>query len=129
MIKKPKNLFNFAVFLVFSFLFSGCVTNPPLENSKLKFRYDNDCLPQAIIMTESLKEKNVEAKVLRIYTDKWGHSICVYMYPKGENKMWGWDRIWKSNRIHAWKEDPTGIANQWIKMTMSDAKLVMAEFD
>jgi hypothetical protein len=116
-----------AVFLVFSTI--GCATRPPVEDKKLRFKYDNDCLPQAIIMTESLKEKNVEARVLRIYTNKWGHAICVYMYPKGQNKMWGWDRVWKSNRIRAWKEDPIGIANYWIKITMSDAKLIAAEFD
>ena len=80
-------------------------------------------------MTEALKEKNVESKVLRIYTDKWGHAICIYMYPKGENKMWGWDRKWKSNRIRAWFDDPNGIAKEWLKITLSDAKLSYAEFD
>jgi hypothetical protein len=117
------------IIIVFCLFLAGCATNPPLDSNKLKFRYDNDCLPQAIIMTEALKEKNVEAKVLRIYTDKWGHAISVYMYPKGQNKMWGWDSIWKSNRIRAWLDDPNGIAKEWLKITLSDAKLNHAEFD
>lgn len=116
------------ILLILCLFLVGCVTNPPVENNKLKFRYDNDCLPQAIIMTESLKQTNVEAKVLGIYTDKWGHAICVYMYPSGQNQMWGWDRYWKSNRIRAWKNDPNGIANEWLKITLSDAKLKYATF-
>jgi hypothetical protein len=41
----------------------------------------------------------------------------------------GWDRKWKSNRIRAWFDDPNGIAKEWLKITLSDAKLSYAEFD
>lgn len=116
------------ILLFLCFFLVGCVTHPPLVEKGLKFRYDYDCLPQAIIMTEALKEKGVEAKVLSIYTDKWGHSICIYMYPKGKNQMWGWDRMWMSNRIRAWKDDPNGIAKEWMRITLSDATLNYAVF-
>jgi hypothetical protein len=119
-----KNIFLLLLILTLS----ACVTNPPVEN-KLKFKYDNDCLPQAIIMTESLKEKNIEAFVLRMYTDKWGHAICVYMYPKGKNQLWAWDRVWKSNRLRAWKDDPVGIAKAWQRLTLDNSNLILAQID
>jgi hypothetical protein len=118
---------NSILILICLFLVS-CASNPELEN-KLKFRYGNDCLPQAIIMTESLKEKNIDAKVLRIYTNNWGHAICVYMYPKGQNKLWGWDRFWKSNRLRAWTNDPYSVARKWMEVTMSEDILKSAEYD
>jgi len=114
--------------LFFCFLLFGCVTHPPLIDNKLQFKYGNDCLPQAIIMTQSLKEKGIEANVLTIYTDKWGHAICVYMYPLGQNKLWAWDRFWKSMRLRAWKDDPDSIAREWLRLTLSEDKLKYAVF-
>ena len=119
---KKSTLILICIFLI------SCASNPQLEN-KLKFKYDNDCLPQAIIMTESLKEKNIDAKVLRIYTNKWGHAICVYMYPKGQNKLWGWDRFWKSMRLRAWVNNPYSVAEVWMEVTMSKDILKSAEYD
>lgn len=116
------------IFLFLLFFMFGCVTHPPLAHNKLPFKYGNDCLPQAIIMTQSLKEKGIEANVLGIYTDKWGHAICVYMYPSGQNKMWGWDRFWKSMRLRAWKNDPESIAKEWMRVTLSEDKLQYAMF-
>lgn len=106
----------------------SCVTYPPYVSKELPFKYGNDCLPQAIIMTESLKKHGVDAKVLSIFTDKWGHAICVYMYPPGKNQMWGWDRIWMSMRLRAWKNDPESVAKEWMRVTMSQDKFVSAEY-
>lgn len=117
------------VLILSIFLLVGCVTNPPYVEKKLKFKYGNDCLPQAILMTQSLKEKNIDAKVLLIHTKNWGHAICVYMYPKGKNKMWGWDRFWKSMRLRAWKDDPTSVANEWLRVTLSEDKLETAFYE
>jgi hypothetical protein len=115
--------------LITSMFLVGCVTNPPVDRKDVvPFKYGNDCLPQAIIMAEALKQKNVEARVLSIFTDKWGHAVCVYMYPKGQNKMWAWDRFWKSMRVRAWKDDPMGIAKEWLRLTLSEDKLIRAEF-
>lgn len=109
---------------------TGCITNPPVDRKDVvPFKYGNDCLPQAIIMTEALKTKGVEAHVLSIFTDKWGHAVCVYMYPKGQNQLWAWDRFWKSMRIRAWKDDPMGIAKQWLKLTLSEDQLQYAVFE
>ena len=114
--------------LILVVLMVGCVTHPPLVDNKLKFKYGNDCLPQAIIMAQSLKDHNIDVKVLLIYTENWGHAICVYMYPPGQNKMWGWDRFWKSMRLRAWKDDPNGVAIEWLRVTLSEDKLKYAQY-
>jgi hypothetical protein len=117
-----------SILLLMCLFLISCASNNELEN-KLKFKYGNDCLPQAIIMAESLKERNINAKVLRIYTDKWGHAICVYVYPKGSNKLWGWDRFWKSMRLRAWVNDPYSVAKKWMQVTLSEDILISAEYD
>ena len=45
-----------SILLLICLFLISCASNNELEN-KLKFKYGNDCLPQAIIMAESLKKK------------------------------------------------------------------------
>jgi hypothetical protein len=111
--------------IITAFLLSSCV-NPPATG--LPFKYGNDCLPQAIVMTEALRNKNIEADVLSIYTEKWGHAVCRYMYPKGQNKLYVWDHDWQSIRLRAWKDDPKDVAEEWMKATRHAEPLKYAEF-
>lgn len=104
----------------------SCNTLPPAKG--LPFKYGNDCLPQAIVMVEALKEKNIEAEVLCITTDKWGHSVSMYFYPKGQNQMWIWDTTWQSIRIRAWRDDPYSVANAWLKTTRHVESAKFAEY-
>jgi hypothetical protein len=79
-------------------------------------------------MAQGLREKGIQARVLRIQTPKWGHAICSYLYPPGKNTLWGWDSHWKSNRLRAWSDDPDSIAREWIRVTLSDQPLTAAQF-
>ena len=79
-------------------------------------------------MAQGLREKGIQARVLRIQTPKWGHAICSYLYPPGKNTLWGWDSHWKSNRLRAWADDPDSIAREWIRVTLSDQPLTAAQF-
>jgi hypothetical protein len=79
-------------------------------------------------MTQGLKKHGIQAKVLTIYTDKWGHAVCVYLYPTRQNKMWVWDSYWKSVNIRAYFNDPNDIAKAWMRWTLTDAKLDRAIF-
>ena len=109
-------------------LLAGCATNPPAETPPWVGKYKNACLPEAIVMAQGLKESGITARVLAIYTDKWGHAVCVYFYPQGQNKMWVWDSYWKSINIRAWGDDPNDIARAWMRWTAADAKLNYAVF-
>ena len=102
-----------AIFAIHAVLAGCAVEHAP----SAKFAYDNDCLPQAIIMTEGLRDKGIEADVLGITYPAGGHAVCRYMYPKGANKLWVWDRTWKSLNVRAYKEDADSVGKAWSKQT------------
>jgi hypothetical protein len=79
-------------------------------------------------MTEGLRGKGVEANVLLLQTEKWGHAVSRYMYPKGENKLWCWDQNWKSLRLRAYKDDPYSVGRAWMRATQHTERLTGAEF-
>jgi hypothetical protein len=114
--------------LLLAFLLAGCASNPPADTPPWVGRYKNACLPEAIVMTQGLKQSGIQAKVLGIYTDRWGHAVCVYMYPTGNNRLWVWDSYWKSVNIRAYFNDPNDIAKAWMRWTMTDATLNHAVF-
>jgi hypothetical protein len=106
---------------------AGCTTLP-VEQPSFARRYKNACLPEAIAMTQGLKQAGIQARVLRISTNKWNHAICVYLYPSGSNTLWGWDSYWKSNRLRAFSDEPNSIAKAWINTTLSDAIFLNSQF-
>ena len=114
--------------LLLAFFVAGCASTPPADTPPWVGKYKNACLPEAIVMTQGLKKHGIQAKVLTIYTDKWGHAVCVYLYPTGQNKMWVWDSYWKSVNIRAYFNDPNDIAKAWMRWTLTDATLNHAVF-
>jgi hypothetical protein len=106
---------------------AGCTTLP-VEQPAFAGRYKNACLPEAIAMTQGLKQAGIQARVLRISTNKWNHAICVYLYPSGSNTLWGWDSYWKSNRLRAFSDEPNSIAKAWINTTLSDVIFLNSQF-
>lgn len=95
-------------------LLAACASNPPVDAPPWVGRYKNACLPEAIVMTEGLREKGIQAKVLSIHTAKWGHAVCAYLYPTGQNRLWVWDSYWKSIPVRAWWDSPNSIAKAWM---------------
>lgn len=88
----------------------------------------NACLPEAIMMKEALTEKGVKSNVVLIETPSFNHAICSYQYPAGENKLWGWDSMWKSVRLRAWVDDHDSIARAWLRKTHPSVSLVRSDF-
>lgn len=113
--------------VIYTFLLFSCSSvDPPVSGAK--FKYGNDCLPQAIIMTESLKEKDIESKVIVLQTYNFTHAVSTYMYPKGKNQLWVWDRDWRSIRLNAWKDSPHSVSRAWLKITHPSEILKTAEY-
>jgi hypothetical protein len=109
-------------------LLAACAVTPPAPEPEFAMRYGNACLPEAIAMAQSLRAHQITAKVLGIYTPTWGHAVCVYMYPPGQNKMWAWDSYWKSLRVRAWSDDADSVARNWLAQTHFGTPLTRAEF-
>jgi hypothetical protein len=101
---------------------------PPAPEPEFAGRYGNACLPEAIAMSQSLKKHGIESRVLGIYTDKWGHAVCTYLYPPGKNQLWAWDSYWKSLRLRAWTSDADSIARAWLMSTHPGTPLNHAQF-
>ena len=56
-----------------------------------------------------------------------GHAIVVYMYPKGQNKLWTYD-FWGSYRVRAFKDNPLQIAKEAVRVRYEDRDVYFAEF-
>ncbi len=105
----------------------GCSTTP-VEEPPVSGLMKNACLPEAIMMTKALKDHEVEARVLAIFAEDFGHAICVYMYPPGKNQLWGWDSYWKSLRLRAYTNDPESAAKAWLRWTHPNKTLKSANY-
>ena len=116
----------FIILLFFLLCIGGCSINPPAKEAN--FKYGNDCLPQAIIMSKSLEEKDIESHVLIIRTPSFAHALCEYIYPENSDKIWVWDRTWKSLRIRADKNDPYSVGAGWMKESGHSERVIYAEF-
>lgn len=108
-------------------LLAACA-HPPAPEPEFAGVYRNACLPEAIAMAQSLKRHGIEARVLGIYTEKWGHAVTTYLYPPGANKLWAWDATWKSLRVRAWTSGSDSIARNWLSHTHPGTTLKHAQF-
>jgi hypothetical protein len=114
--------------LCLCFLLLGCTSVPPTGVPEWAGSFRNACLPEAIAVTQGLREKNIQAKVLSIHTDNWGHATCAYLYPPGKNRLWVWDSQWQSIPLRAWWNDPTSIARAWMKWRHDETPVKSAYF-
>lgn len=83
-------------------------------------------MPQAVALTEGLRVKGVNARVLLIGTSRWKHAIVCFDYDPGSNQLWTWDANWKSIRIRS-RLNADSCARAWLQAT-SGAGLVWAEW-
>ncbi len=116
-------LFLLVAVLVAAILGAACSALPDPSTGKR-----NACLPEAIMMVEALKDKDVQAKVLLLETPQFSHALATYLYPPGSNKLWGWDSTWKSLRLRAWTQDPESVAKAWLERTHPNLPLSKASF-
>ncbi len=114
--------------LLICILLYGCTNTPPVNTPPWVGKMKNACLPEAIAMTQALKRANIQAKVLSIHTRDWGHAVCVYLYPAGNNKLWVWDSHWKSVHLRAWWSDPYSIARAWMLWRHDSTPITNAYF-
>lgn len=93
---------------------TACASTPKNPEAAVE-KEKNACLPAAITMREGLQRHDVWSEVLVVeWTEpagkKRGHAYAVYLYPKGKNQLWAYDRDWGSTRVRAYKDDPRAVA-------------------
>lgn len=115
--------------LILSFLLLVSCSSLPVKENSIAGKYKNACVPEAIIMTEALKKSDIEAKALIMVTPRFSHCVVVYLYPKGQNKLWVYDATWKSLRVRAFYNEPIQISRSWLdKINKKDVSVTSAEF-
>ena len=101
------------IFILLVLLLSGC-NSLPVKAPSIVGKYNNACLPEAIEMSSSLQKSDIISQVVIFKTDQRQHAICVYMYPPGKNKIWGWDSYYGSHQLKAWWNDPVSESKSWL---------------
>jgi hypothetical protein len=99
---------------ILALLLAACVSTPKNPQTAVE-KEKNACLPAAITMREALVKSDVWSEVLVVeWTEpagkKRGHAYAVYLYPKGKNQLWAYDRDWGSTRVRALRDDPRAVA-------------------
>ena len=107
---------------------AGCTSSPPVNQPEFIGKYKNACLPEAIAMTQALKQSGIQARVLIVNTPDFSHALSCYLYPVGQNKLWVWDSYWKSMNLRAWWNNSDSVAKEWLKWCTTDTKLVSSHF-
>lgn len=110
------------------FCLASCASRPPVAESAFSGKLRNACVPEAAAMVEGLHGAGIRARGLLITTPAWRHAVAVYLYPAGNNRLWVWDSTWKSVRVRAWWDDPSGIARAWITATGRNTPISSASF-
>jgi hypothetical protein len=106
----------------------GCTSAPPVDAPPWAGRYKNACLPEAIVMAQGLQREGIQARVLSIHTDEWGHAVCAYLYPPGQNRLWAWDSHWQSVPLRAWWDSPESIARAWMRWRCDETQITKSYF-
>jgi hypothetical protein len=113
---------------IFVILLTSCTSTPPVDQPQFAGKYKNACLPEAIAMTQALKQSGIQAKVLIVNTPKFSHALTCYLYPSGQNKLWVWDSYWKSMNLRAFWFNSDSVAKEWLKWCANDTNLVSSQF-
>lgn len=110
------------------FCLASCASRPPVAEPAFSGKLRNACVPEASAMVEGLHGAGIQSRCLLITTPIWRHAVAVYLYPAGDNRLWVWDSTWKSVRVRAWWNDPSGIARAWIAATGRSLPVTSAGF-
>ena len=107
-------------------LLTSCGTLPPANEPGIHL--PKACLPEAILMAESLKKIGIPAHILRLgwQDHPTGHALCIYYY-KGQ--VWAWDSYWASIRLTAPLNDPSQLARTWSTITHPTLTIRYAKFE
>jgi hypothetical protein len=113
-----------------------CTCCAPLPESPVPWLASQTgaCLPTSIVFRESLKGQAVWSEVVVYHywadetqTKMFGHAICAFLYPVGQNQMYTMDGE-GSFRTRAFIDDPVGIAQAAEYARGRQNKIVSATF-
>jgi len=99
---------------LFAVLLVGCQYQPVSE-PEVSGKFNNACLPEAAIMTESLKQCGINAEVIIVTEARWSHAVVAFVYPADSEDVWVWDSKYKSIKLDAKWGQTSEIIDAWKK--------------
>ncbi|HTQ99164.1 MAG TPA: hypothetical protein VMH83_04200 [Candidatus Acidoferrum sp.] len=109
---------------------AACANGPALPVTVPDFvgEAENACLPEAIVMTETLKKQQITARILVISTPGFSHAAVVFHFPLQDPRLWVWDSVNDSVEISVDQDNPVQIAAAWLRTIHLDDAQVHASF-
>lgn len=112
-------------------LLAGCAgPSLPVAVPTVVGTADNACLPEAIVLVQTLKRSNVDARILLVTTTKLSHATVVYVNPPDSAApgLWVWDSDTQSIRVDAAYDNAMQIARAWLDANNVDDFILKASF-
>lgn len=106
----------------------SCSAVPPVVPADFSGLATNACLPEAIVMSETLHSKGVDSRILIVTTPTYSHAMVVFLYPVEQPKTWVWDADSKSVEIDADFADPRAVAKAWLDATLRESRVLTASY-
>ncbi len=112
--------------ILLSLFLAGCST-PRVQVQSAP----NACTIEAIQMAEGLRKHGIRSSVLSMWwlDQVLGHTVTVYLYPIGANKLWVWDKITGSTNINAYIDNAPQIAREWSRLYHKSGAVTDAIFE
>jgi hypothetical protein len=110
---------------------AGCAAPPlPVAVPEVVGTAKNACLPEAIVLAQTLKRSNIDARILLVTTAKLSHATVVYVNPPDSAApgLWVWDSDTQSIRVNAPYDNPVQIARAWLDANNVDDFILKASF-
>ncbi len=112
-------------------MLAGCVApSLPVAVPDVVGTAENACLPEAIVLVQTLKRSNIDARILLVTTAKLSHATVVYVNPpeSAAPGLWVWDSDTQSIRVSADYDSPMQIARAWLDANNVDDFILKASF-
>ena len=106
----------------------GCMMAPPVAMSDFVGQAENACLPEAIILAETLHKDGIPARILIIKTAASSHAAAAFLFPADMSAVWVWDAYSQSVQIQADFDNPVDVAFEWLKATAREELVLNAAF-
>jgi hypothetical protein len=113
---------------LFAVLLCGCATAPPVVLPDFIGEAENACLPESIILAESLHKQNIPARILLIRTPTFSHAVVAFIYPVESPSLQVWDVYTRAIKIDADFDNPGSIAVEWLRANIIEGPVISASF-
>lgn len=109
-------------------LLCGCASEPAVVPPGIAALGENACLPEAVVMVETLRKQGTNARILIVNTPGFSHALVVFLFPVDKPAVWVWDADTRSVQVTADFNQPEQVAHAWLDATLRDDTALRASY-